>query len=655
MTINKLFVLAFLICLLPGCKEDDPDIGALELMQIVIGSTEIDLNGTTEAIPVDRNISLIFSGPVDQPSATNAITLRDGAQIIDVNLNFLAGDKNVIISPVGALKNNTVYTLSLSNQLKGAGGQIFETRDINFKTALGALTILSLRIDEEDFANETLAADIPLDLEMIFDFSTPVNTSSFENAIDLSGPEVPELDISFSNNNQTVRVTGLTTLNYLAKYELKLSGSLKGAAAEDFAGYALTFYTGIDPTPRFPVISEEELLTLVQRQTFKYFWDFGHPVSGLSRERNTSGETVTIGGSGFGLMAIIVGIERGFITRAEGIARLETIISFLEDKAERFHGAWSHWLNGTSGNVVPFSPDDDGGDLVETAFMAQGLITVRQYLDSNDPTESSMIDNINGLWEAIEWDWYTQDGQKVLYWHWSPNFGWQKNHRISGYNEALIVYVLAAGSPTFPIEADVYHEGWARNGDIVNGKDYLGINLPLGFDYGGPLFFAHYSFLGLDPRKLTDQYANYWDQNVNHSLINREWCISNPKNYVGYSAECWGLTASDNHQGYAAHSPNNDLGVITPTAAISSLPYTPEYSIDAIEHFYYLLSDRLWGDYGFYDAFNFTQNWVADSYLAIDQGPIIIMIENHRTGLLWNLFMSAPEVQSGLTKLGFNF
>ena len=354
-------------------------------------------------------------------------------------------------------------------------------------------------------------------------------------------------------------------------------------------------------------------------------------------------------------MALIVGIERGFITRSEGITRLEKIIDFLGNKAGRFHGAWSHWLDGTTGEVIPFSADDDGGDLVETAFMAQGLITIRQYLDSNDAVELSLIDKINHLWEAIEWDWYTQDGQKVLYWHWSPNFGWQKNHKISGYNEALIVYVLAAGSPTFSIKADVYHEGWARDGAIVNGKDYLGINLPLGVDFGGPLFFTHYSFLGLDPRKLSDQYANYWDQNVNHSLINREWCISNPNYYIGYSAECWGLTASDNHQGYSAHSPDNDLGVITPTAAISSLPYTPEYSIDAIEHFYYLLGDRLWGDYGFYDAFNFTRNWVADSYLAIDQGPIIIMIENHRTGLLWELFMSAPEVQSGLTKLGFNF
>ena len=227
------------------------------------------------------------------------------------------------------------------------------------------------------------------------------------------------------------------------------------------------------------------------------------------------------------------------------------------------------------------------------------------------------------------------------------------NHAIRGYNEALITYFLAAASPTHSVASSVYHEGWAANGGIANNETFFNINLPLGPDYGGPLFFAHYSFLGLDPRGLSDQYANYWTQNVNHTLINHAYCVANPKNFVGYSAENWGLTASDNHQGYSAHSPTNDLGVITPTAALSSFPYTPEKSMQALKFFYYTLGDRLWGPYGFYDAFNLTAGWTADSYLAIDQGPIIIMIENHRTGLLWDLFMSAPEVQVGMDKLGF--
>jgi hypothetical protein len=227
------------------------------------------------------------------------------------------------------------------------------------------------------------------------------------------------------------------------------------------------------------------------------------------------------------------------------------------------------------------------------------------------------------------------------------------NHAVRGYNEALITYFLAAASPTHTIDAAVYHEGWADNGGIANSKTFFGINLPLGYDYGGPLFFAHYSFLGLDPRNLQDTYANYWTQNVNHSLINHAYAVENPHNYVGYGDNNWGLTASDNSGGYSAHSPTNDLGVISPTAALSSFPYTPVESMKALKFFYYTVGDRLWGPYGFYDAFNLTEGWTADSNLAIDQGPIIIMIENYRTGLLWDLFMSAPEVQQGMDKLGF--
>lgn len=318
---------------------------------------------------------------------------------------------------------------------------------------------------------------------------------------------------------------------------------------------------------------------------------------------------------------------------------------------------WPHWLNGTTGEVIPFSPNDDGGDLVETAFMVQGLLTVRQYLDDTNAQEAGIIDKINQLWQEVEWDWYTQGGQHVLYWHWSPDYGWEKNHRITGWNEALIVYVLAASSPTHSIEPEVYTEGWSRSGTMVNaaGNTHYGYTLPLRSDRGGPLFFAHYSFLGLDPRNFSDRYADYWEQNVTHTQINRAYSIANPKNYVGYSAQSWGLTASDGNNGYSAHSPDNDRGVITPTAALSSFPYTPEYSMEALKHFYYILGDRLWGEYGFYDAFNITENWTASSYLAIDQGPIIVMIENYRSGLLWDLFMSAPEVQNGLDKLEFTY
>ncbi|HMR85363.1 MAG TPA: glucoamylase family protein, partial [Niabella sp.] len=260
---------------------------------------------------------------------------------------------------------------------------------------------------------------------------------------------------------------------------------------------------------------------------------------------------------------------------------------------------------------------------------------------------------INSLWNEIEWDWFTREDREVLYWHWSPNNGWAMNFPLRGFNECLITYVLAASSTRYPVESKVYHRGWAQSSFFKNGRQFYNITLPLGFDYGGPLFFSHYSFLGLSPKGLKDQYADYWQQNQNHTLINYAYCVDNPKAFKGYGENCWGLTASDTYNGYDAHSPTNDHGTITPTAALSAFPYTPDKSMKALRYFYVDLGDKIWREYGFTDAFNKTQNWYAQSHLAIDQGPIVVMIENYRTGLLWNLFMSCPEIQTGLKKLGF--
>jgi hypothetical protein len=354
-------------------------------------------------------------------------------------------------------------------------------------------------------------------------------------------------------------------------------------------------------------------------------------------------------------MSILVGIERGFISKADGLDRIVKIISFLKNNCTRYHGAFSHWINGATGVTVPFSLKDNGADLVETSYLFQGLLCARQYFDGLDPTQSGLRLDINVLWSSGEWSWFRQpDNKEVLYWHWSPDYQWDMNMPIRGYNEALITYVLAASSPGFSIPKSVYDNGWAKNGQIKNGQTYYGTVLPVGPSLGGPLFFAHYSFLGINPTDLTDQYANYLTQNAAHSKINYYYCLANPLNYNGYSKDCWGLTASDdNISGYAAHAPGNDLGIISPTAAISSLPFTPTESLAAMRFFYYKLGDKIWGTYGFSDAFNLTNIWFASSTLSIDQGPQIIMIENYRTGLLWKLFMSCAEVKTGMKNLGF--
>ena len=357
-------------------------------------------------------------------------------------------------------------------------------------------------------------------------------------------------------------------------------------------------------------------------------------------------------------MAILVGIERDFITRDQGVDRLVRLIDWLE-KADRFHGVWPHWLNGKTGKVEPFSPDDDGGDLVETSYLLQGLLCVREYFKNGNAREKALASKIDKLWREVEFDWHRNGGKNVLYWHWSPNNGWKMNFPVEGYNECLILYVLAAASPTHTITPEVYHEGWARSGAMRNDSSHrqYGYHLSLKHNgapqFGGPLFWSHYSFLGLDPRNLEDDYADYWEHNRNHTLINRQYCIENPKNFKGYGENCWGLTASYSPKGYAAHSPNEDLGVISPTAALSSFPYTPDQSMEVVRHLYEDLGDRVFGEFGFYDAFSEEQNWYPKRYLAVDQGPAIVMIENHRTGLLWKLFMSAPEIQKAKSKLGF--
>ncbi len=434
-------------------------------------------------------------------------------------------------------------------------------------------------------------------------------------------------------------------------------------------------YTYVPTTPEIPddgseddvpTITDNELMDLVQEETFKYFWDFAEQNSGGAKERyhpddpNRDSQVVTAGGTGFGLMAILIGIERGFISRTEGVERLTTLLDFLEN-ADRFHGAWSHWINGSTGAVIPFSSLDDGGDLVETAFLAQGLICIKEYLKNGSAEEQALAQQADDLWKGVEWDWYTQ-GQNVLYWHWSPNHDFAINLQLKGYNEVLIAYILAAASPDFGIEKEVYTNGWASNGGIKSSNSQYGFPLLVKHvgaeQFGGPLFWAHYSYLGLNPKTLSDEYVDYWDVNVNHSKINYQYCVANPKGFEDYGEDCWGLTASysrnsDGSMGYNAHSPSNDIGVISPTAAISSIPYTPQESLKAM-HFFYKNKDKLLGPAGFYDAFSPEYNfWVAEAYLAIDQGPQIIMIENHRTGLLWNLFMANEDVQTGLTKLGF--
>jgi hypothetical protein len=490
-------------------------------------------------------------------------------------------------------------------------------------------------------------------------FAKPLNTTTAASYISFtntnSGSSVAA-NYSYQNSDSSLIIQPVSALGFITKYSVIISPSLHDATGDTLANkLAISFTTQIDSSDKFPQISDTALLTLVQQQTFNYFWAGADPTSGMAKER-ASGSTVTTGGSGFGVMAMLAAVQRNFITHAQALTRIKTIVNFLSTKCTTYHGAFSHWLNGSTGATIPFSAQDDGGDIVETSYMMQGLLCARQYFNSTtDTNETALRANINTLYNNVQWNWYRQNGQNVLTWNWSPDQGWVINVQVRGWSEALITYVLAASSSidSNAIPTIVYTNGWAQNGAIKNGGSYFGIPLPLGPAYGGPLFFAHYSFLGINPNGLSDAYANYWTQDTAHANVNYQYCVANPLYQNGYSSACWGLTASDIQNGYTASSPTNDVGVIAPTAAISSLPYTPMQSMNAIRFFYYKLGNKIWGQYGFTDAFSLTNIWFDNDNLAIDQGPEIVMIENYRSGLLWNLFMSCPEVKKGMTNLGF--
>ena len=419
-------------------------------------------------------------------------------------------------------------------------------------------------------------------------------------------------------------------------------------------------------------MTDDELLTMVQEACFRYYWDGAEKTSGMSKE-NIPGRTnmIAAGASGFGIMALLVGTERNFITREQSVDRFIKIVNFLEN-AEKFHGAFSHFIDGPSGKVEPFfGKRDDGGDLVETSFLMQGLLTARQYFNKDDSDEKTIRDKITTIWQNIEWDWYRRyPDSKYLYWHWSPDKAWIINHRLTGWNETMVTYLLAIASPTHSVPASLYYSGWAnqdstgqryrigwggtKDGSMyTNGKTYFGIKLDVGVSNGGPLFFTHYSYLGYDPHFITDKYTNYFKNNQNIALINYRYCLKNPGGFKGYGDSCWGLTACDGPVTYAASEPvagRND-GTIAPTGAVSSFPYTPVESMKALKNYYYKYGKFLWGAYGFHDAFNLTQNWCSQIYMGLNQGPMVAMIENYRTGLLWKLFMSNPEIKEGLKKL----
>ena len=517
---------------------------------------------------------------------------------------------------------------------------------------LGKFELQSISIGEKQ--DQSSFENVAPNASIVLTFTDAVDEATIQSNIILKLNDQAVAYDSKLQGKDKLSLTPIGGFKSFSSYKLVINPGVKSTSGVSLTnGKVYEIRTGMDDSDKFDRIPDEDLLTLVQKQTFKYFWNFGHAHSGMARERTTSGDVVTTGGTGFGVMAMLVAAERGFVTRQEALERVQKIVTFLDKECTSYHGAYAHWINGATGETKPFGDKDDGADLVETSLLFQGLLAARAYFKDGSEAESKLRSDITRLWEAIEWTWFQKGGESVLYWHWSPNYGFEKNLPIRGWNECLITYVLAASSPTYPIDKAVYEAGWARNGGLKNGNTYYGENLKVGVSKGGPLFFIHYSYLGLDPHKFTDKYTNYFENNQKMAKINQRYCIENQGGYVGYGEDCWGLTASDFAWNYQAQEPmpHRDNGTMAPTGALASFPYTPGASMKALRNYYRNYGSFLWGEYGFRDAFNLTVNWVSPLFMGLNQAPVTVMIENYRTNLLWNLFMSHPDVQKGIQKI----
>ncbi len=400
----------------------------------------------------------------------------------------------------------------------------------------------------------------------------------------------------------------------------------------------------------------EELLEDIQHKAFLYFWNEANPTNGLIRDRSQPGSPASIAAVGFGLSAICIAIDHGWVSRVDGRARVLTTLNTFWTKPQGtaiggiigYKGLFYHFLDMNTG----FRTWDSELSTIDTALLMAGMLDARQYFSTNDPLDLQVRDLADDLYERVDWE-FMRNGQTRIMMGWKPNTGFGGFGVWQGYNEAMILYLLALGSPTFPVPASTW-TAWCNTYSWQTHYGYTYVNFP-------PLFGHQYSHCWVDFRYHRDPYMQskgitYFENSRRATLAQREYCIDNPFNRIGYGEDLWGLTASDDPFGYSAHGappPQNDNGTITPTAAVSSIPFTPTESIECMENMYFTYGGQLWGTYGFKDAFNLNNGWFATDFLGIDQGPIIMMIENHLNGSIWNRFMDNPAVQLGLQRAGF--
>ncbi len=405
-----------------------------------------------------------------------------------------------------------------------------------------------------------------------------------------------------------------------------------------------------------PPLTDEALLDSLQRTAFEYFWNEANPVNGLIRDRNQSWSPCSIAAQGFGFSAICIAIDHGWVTLEEGRARIRLAMDTLWNGAQGpeqynrngYKGLFYHFLDYNSG----VRTWDSELSTIDTALLMAGVLDAQEYFTGADPLDGELRALADSLYLRVDWDFMRNFGAGIRM-GWKPETGFNTFGNWVGYNEAMILYILALGSPTHPVPTYTWTT-WTNNYNWGTQYGYTYLIFP-------PLFGHQYSHCWIDFRGIQDNYMrlkdiDYFENSRRATLAAREYCIANPFGHVGYGPNTWGLTASDDPGGYLAHGAppaQNDNGTITPTAAAGSIPFAPEVVVPALQNMYDAYGVMLWGKYGFKDAFNLGQFWWGTDYLGIDQGPIIIMIENYLNGAVWNRFMQNPYLQAGLAGAGF--
>ena len=404
-----------------------------------------------------------------------------------------------------------------------------------------------------------------------------------------------------------------------------------------------------------PFASNDEFLDYVQETSFDYFWYCANPSNGLVPDRSATGSACSIAAVGFGLTAIGIGVDHGWITRTQGVARmLTTLNTFLQGPQGPgttgtigYQGWFYHFLDMNS--AVRANSELSS---IDTVLLLAGILYAKQYFNRTSADEASIRTMADAIFNRVNWTFMSQ-GTNAVAMGWQPTSGFTGYGNWIGYNEAMILYCLGLGTATNPLPASAWNR-WTSGytWGTYYGQTY--VSFP-------PLFGYEYSHCWMDFRHIADSYMNshnstYFENSRRAALAQVAYCSTAP--HVGYSSTVWGLTACDGPPptGYAARGlppVGLDDGTIAPTAAGGAMPFTPEYSLPTLLAFYNRFRIHIWTSYGFRDSFNLGQSWYDTDELGIDQGPIVIMIENYRTQKVWQLFMQNAEVQRGLQRAGF--